>query len=169
MTTTITSTVTSTTAATNAAAASPAAPPTGAPISTHDASEGQPARIATALFTHLERNWNRADATTYSEAFATDADFVDIRGTHHAGRQAIAAGHQHIFDTIYAGSTVHYELDRAREIAPGCVVAVVAATLDAPHGPLQGINHARFTLVIAETGEGWRINAFQNTLLPPAH
>jgi len=128
-----------------------------------------PTLIATALFTHLEHTWNQADATTYSEVFATDADFVDIRGTHHAGRQAIAAGHQHIFDTIYAGSTVHYELDRARKIAPGCVVAVVAATLDAPHGPLQGINHARFTLVIAETGEGWRINAFQNTLLPPAH
>ena len=127
-----------------------------------------PVAIATALFTHLERTWNRADATTYSEAFATDADFVDIRGTHHAGRTAIAAGHQHIFDTIYEGSTVHYELDRARQIAPGCVVAVVAATLDAPRGPLQGVNHARFTLTIAATDEGWQISAFQNTLLPPA-
>ena len=125
-----------------------------------------PAAIATALFTHLEHTWNRADATKYSEAFASDADFVDIRGTHHVGRPAIAAGHQQIFDTIYAGSTVHYELDRAREISPGCVIAVVSATLDAPHGPLEGINHARFTLVIAETDQGWQINAFQNTLLP---
>jgi uncharacterized protein (TIGR02246 family) len=124
--------------------------------------------IATAMFTHLEATWNRADATTYSEVFATDADFVDIRGVHHIGRPEIAAGHQHIFDTIYSGSTVHYELDRAREITPGCVVAVVAATLDAPHGPLQGINHARFTLTIAESDDGWLINAFQNTLFPPA-
>ena len=125
-----------------------------------------PGAIATALFTHLERTWNRADADTYSRAFATDADFVDIRGTHHVGRPAIAAGHQEIFDTIYAGSTVHYELDRAREISPGCVVAVVAATLDAPHGPLQGINHARFTLTIEATDEGWLITAFHNTLIP---
>lgn len=125
-----------------------------------------PRMIATALYTHLERTWNQADADTYSAAFATDADFVDIRGTHHVGRSAIAAGHQEIFDTIYAGSTVHYELDRAREISPGCVVAIVAATLDAPHGPLQGINHARFTLTVAATDEGWLITAFHNTLVP---
>ncbi len=129
----------------------------------------EPTTIATALFMHLERTWNRSDATTYSEAFAIDADFVDIRGVHHIGRAAIAAGHRQIFDTIYAGSTVHYELDRAREITPGCVVAVVAATLDAPHGPLRGVNHARYTLTIAEGDEGWQINAFHNTLFPPAH
>ena len=125
--------------------------------------------VATALFRHLEHTWNRSDATTYSQAFASDADFVDIRGVHHVGRPAIAAGHQQIFDTIYAGSTVRYELDRARAITDGCIVAVVGATLDAPHGPLQGINHARFTLTIADTGDGWLISAFQNTLLPPAH
>lgn len=138
--------------------------------STHPAAQRttDPGVIATALFTHLERTWNQADADTYSEAFATDADFVDIRGTHHVGRSAIAAGHQEIFDTIYAGSTVHYELDRAREISPGVVVAVVAATLDAPHGPLQGTNHARFTLTIAATDDGRLITAFHNTLIPKA-
>ena len=87
---------------------------------------------------------------------------------HHIGRADIAEGHQQIFDTIYSGSTVHYQLDRAREISPGCVVAVVAATLDAPHGPLQGINHARYTLTIVATDGEWQINAFQNTLFPPA-
>ena len=47
------------------------------------------------------------------------------------------------------------QLDRARRIAPGCIVAVVHATLDAPHGPLQGINHARFTLTITGQGDQW--------------
>ena len=50
-----------------------------------------------------------------------------------------------IFDTIYAGSTVHYELDSGPHRQPGCIVAVVTSTLDAPSGPLQGINHARIT------------------------
>ncbi len=67
----------------------------------------EPTTIATALFVRLERTWNRSDATTYSEAFAIDADFVHIRGVHHIGRAAIAAGHRQIFDTIYAGGAHH--------------------------------------------------------------
>jgi len=88
--------------------------------------------VATALFRHLEHTWNRSDATTYSQAFASDADFVDIRGVHHVGRPAIAAGHQQIFDTIYAGSTVAYRVLQAREIAGGVILAHVRGTIAAP-------------------------------------
>jgi uncharacterized protein (TIGR02246 family) len=128
-----------------------------------------PTTAATALVAHLEQTWNRADGAAFAEAFADDSDFVDIRGAHHRGRDAIAAGHQAIFDSIYHGSTVRYRLDRARQVAPRCVVAVVHATLEAPHGPLQGTNHARFTLTITDEAEGWRINAFHNTLSAPTH
>ncbi len=124
-----------------------------------------PTDVASGLVAHLERTWNRADGSAFGAAFADDSDFVDIRGVHHVGRAAIAAGHQAIFDSIYAGSTVDYELERAREIAPGCVVGVVAATLEAPHGPLQGTTHARFTLTITDLGERWAISAFHNTLV----
>ena len=55
-------------------------------------------------------------------------------------------GHQQIFDTIYAGSTGPLSNSIGPARSDGCIVAVVGATLDAPHGPLQGINHARFTL-----------------------
>jgi uncharacterized protein (TIGR02246 family) len=123
--------------------------------------------VATRLITHLEETWNRSDGAAFGEAFADDSDFVDKRGVHHRGRAAIAAGHQAIFDSIYAGSRVRYELDGARRIAPALIVAVVSATLDAPHGPLQGTNHARFTLTITDGAPGWQINAFHNTLVPP--
>jgi uncharacterized protein (TIGR02246 family) len=126
-----------------------------------------PITVATALVTHLEQTWNRADGAAFGEVFTEDSDFVDIRGVHHRGRTAITAGHQGIFATIYAGSTVQYELDRVRQIATGCIVAVVSATLVAPHGPLQGTNHARFTLTITDAADRWVINAFQNTLIPP--
>jgi uncharacterized protein (TIGR02246 family) len=128
-----------------------------------------PTAVATALVTHLEQTWNRADGAAFGEVFAEDSDFVDIRGVHHQGRAAITAGHQGIFATIYAGSTAHYELDRVRPIAPGCIVAVVSATLVAPHGPLRGTNHARFTLTITDDAGRWVINAFHNTLFPPIH
>jgi hypothetical protein len=70
-----------------------------------------------------------------------------------------------IFDTIYSGSTMHYDVDVAREIVPGCIVAVVTSTLDAPTGPLQGVHQSRITAVITETRGRWSITAFQNTLV----
>ena len=123
------------------------------------------AAIATAALEQLERAWNQADGAAFGAAFAEDADFVDIRGDHHQGRAAIAHGHQAIFDSIYAGSTVRYELDAAREVVPGCIVAVGSATLDAPGGPLQGIHHSRSTLAITEQGDRWAVAAFHNTLV----
>jgi hypothetical protein len=67
--------------------------------------------------------------------------------------------------TDVAGSTVRYQLDVARVLAPGCIMAVATSTLDAPHGPLRGIHHSRMTMVIATQGADWRITAFQNTLV----
>ena len=66
--------------------------------------------VAAELIGRLQRAWNEADGQAFGEPFAPDADFVDIRGEHHRGQQAIAAGHQAIFDSIYEGSSVEYEL-----------------------------------------------------------
>ena len=124
-----------------------------------------PRAIAAALLQHIEGAWNDADGTRFGDAFTEDAEFVDIRGTHHRGRTAIAQGHQAIFDTIYAGSAVRYHLDVARTIAPGAILAVASATLEVPAGPLQGVNHARLSVAIARYGDGWRIAGFHNTLV----
>ena len=115
-------------------------------------------------FGHLAQAWNRADGASFASGFAADAEFVDIRGAHHHGAIAVGEGHQAIFDTIYAGSSVAYRVEAAREIGPGCVVAVVAATLDAPTGPLRGINRSRITVVLTDEGDRWTIAAFHNTL-----
>ena len=82
------------------------------------------------------------------------------------GRRGLhRTGHQAIFDTIYAGSTVAYRLDVARVVAPGCIVAVATSTLDAPSGPLEGTNHSRMTAVVTEQDDRWAVTAFQNTLV----
>lgn len=116
------------------------------------------------VFGRLEQAWNDADGQAFGQAFTDDADFVDIRGDHHPGRTAIALGHQGIFDTIYAGSTVRFEVETARAIAPGVVVALARSTMTAPSGPLKGTNHARMTAVLTQGAEGWAIAAFHNTL-----
>jgi len=123
-----------------------------------------PTTIATTILQQLERAWNDADGAAFGAPFADESDFVDIRGGHHRGKAEIAHGHQAIFDSIYAGSTVRLRLDVARPVAGG-ILAVATSTLDAPGGPLQGIHDARFTMVIAEQGDDWRVASFHNTLV----
>ena len=125
-----------------------------------------PTAIAAALFQHMERAWNAADGAGSGEVFADATEFVNIRGEHFRGDGAmIGQAHQMIFDTIYSGSTMRYGVDVARVVAPGCIVAVVTSTLDAPSGPLQGVNQSRITAVITEEGGQWSIVGFQNTLV----
>ena len=92
---------------------------------------------------------------------------MTIRGELHSG-PAIAIGHQQIFDTIYAGSTVSYEVLQARELDDRVTVAHVRGTLTVPGGPLAGTHDALATVVLARDGDEQRIAAFHNTLVATA-
>jgi uncharacterized protein (TIGR02246 family) len=70
--------------------------------------------VTTELIGRLELAWNEADGRAFGEPFTADADFINIRGDHLRGQEAIAAGHQAIFDSIYKGSSTDFELVRAR-------------------------------------------------------
>jgi uncharacterized protein (TIGR02246 family) len=115
----------------------------------------------------LEAAWNAGDGVAFAAPFAADADFVNIRGEHVRGRDTIAAGHAGIFRTIYAGSRNHYVVEHARLLRPEVMLARVHATLDAPHGPLAGRHHARFSLVLTKEPDGWEIVALHNTVEAP--
>jgi uncharacterized protein (TIGR02246 family) len=127
-----------------------------------------PTPVATTVLARLQDAWNAADGADYGAAFADDSDFVTVRGEHLRGPRVIAAGHQRIFNSIYRGSTVKIEVDNAREVAPGVVLAVATSTLDAPSGPLRGRHSARMTLVITSWQDGWRISGLHNTLVAQA-
>ena len=120
---------------------------------------------AETVIKRLEDAWNAADGAGFSAAFASDADFVDIRGTLHSGSEAIAAGHQQIFDSIYAGSTVRYTVLQARELDSRVVLAQVGGTLNAPTGPLAGETKALASVVLVGDGDEHRIAAFHNTVV----
>lgn len=123
--------------------------------------------VAAELIGRLERAWNEADGRAFGEPFAFDADFVDIRGEHHRGREAIAAGHQAIFHSIYEGSSVGYELTGARELSGDVILAHATGDLMVPSGPLAGEHGAVQSLVLVRGGDGWEIAAFHNTLVAP--
>jgi uncharacterized protein (TIGR02246 family) len=122
-------------------------------------------RIVSDLVDQLEAAWNAADGSAFGGPFAEDADFVTIRGDHLRTRDVIAKGHQVIFDTIYQGSKVRYQLAEVRTITPGVVVAHVKATLTAPTGPLAGEHGSLFTIVVVQYDGDWQIAAFHNTLI----
>jgi uncharacterized protein (TIGR02246 family) len=121
--------------------------------------------IAEGLMGRLERAWNAGDGAAFGAPFSADADFVAVRGDLHTGREAIGAGHQQIFDTIYAGSTVRYEVLQARALDDRVIVAHARGTLNAPTGPLAGEHRSTATVVLVEQGGDYEIAAFQNTLV----
>ena len=112
----------------------------------------------------LESAWNAMDGSAFAAPFATEADFVNIRGEHFRGRPAIAAGHAALFQGIYAGSTNHYTVEAARLLRPDVALVRVHSTLDTPRGPFAGRHGARFSLVITKERDGWEIAALHNTL-----
>ena len=122
-------------------------------------------RIVSDLIADLEKAWNAADGAAFAQPFADDADFVNIRGEHVRTRDAIAKGHQGIFDTIYKGSVVRFQVTSVRAIAPGILLAHVKTNLKVPTGPLAGEHRSLFTVVLLQGQDGWRIEAFHNTLI----
>lgn len=122
-------------------------------------------RIVRDIVNDLERAWNAADGEGFGRPFAEDADFVNIRGEHFRTRDAIAKGHQGIFNTIYKGSSVQLQVAGVRAIAPGVLLAHVKSTLRAPTGPLAGEHRSLFSAVLVQDQHAWRIAAFHNTLV----
>lgn len=130
--------------------------------------ENQPEKIARELVKQLEDGWNAADGEAFAKPFAEDADYVAVRGDYHRSREAIAKGHQGIFNSIYKGSRVSYELLRARALTDDVILAHARSDLSAPSGPLAGDHSALSTLVLVRKDGGWQIAGFHNTLIAPA-
>jgi uncharacterized protein (TIGR02246 family) len=123
--------------------------------------------VANELIGRLEQAWNQADGRAFGEPFTADADFVDIRGEHHRGQEAISAGHQAIFDSIYKGSSANYKLIQARELSDDVILAHSTGVLRVPSGPLAGEHSAVQGLVLVRGGAEWKIAGFHNTLVAP--
>jgi uncharacterized protein (TIGR02246 family) len=122
-------------------------------------------RIVSDLLGDLEKAWNAGDGERFAQPFAEDADFVNIRGEHFRTREAIARGHQAIFDTIYKGSVVGYQLVKVRPIVARVLMAHVRGALKVPTGPFAGELRSLFTMVLTQDQNGWHIAAFHNTLV----
>jgi uncharacterized protein (TIGR02246 family) len=112
----------------------------------------------------LETSWNNMDGPAFAAPFASDADFVTIRGEHFRGRTAIAAAHGAMFRTGYAGSTNQCIVEEIRLLRHEVALVHVYSVLDAPSGSLGGRHGARLSLVLTKEADGWEIAAFHSTM-----
>jgi uncharacterized protein (TIGR02246 family) len=126
----------------------------------------QAEQVAREILDRLEHAWNGADADTWADQFAEDADFVTVRGDYFRGRADIAGGHHAIFSTIYKGSQNHLELLRTRTLGETVIVAHARAWLSVPAGPMAGQHQAVMSLTLVPSDGRWRIVSFHNTFRP---
>ncbi len=115
----------------------------------------------------LETAWNNSDSARFAAPFADDADFVHILGGHFTGRTSIEQGHRAIFDTIYKGSTVKFEVEKIRPVGSEVAIVFVFSTLKILTPGLPPQANARPTMVLQRQDGDWKIVTFQNTLVTP--
>jgi len=126
---------------------------------------GSLAEEMAAIATRLEEAWKAGDGAGFAAPFADDADFVNVLGMHARGREAIAAGHDEIFRTVYAGSEVRYRVESARLLRPDVALVHLHGSLAIPAGPMAGEHQARPSMVLTREGGEWRIASFHNTFI----
>ncbi len=121
----------------------------------------------TAMRANVEQmmnGWNAKSGEQLAKPFAENADYVVINGMKIQGREAIAKGHQGIFDTIYKNTVMVLNVEQIRFLRAD--VAVVHAKGELSYKEAESLNRkgfARMTLVMTKTGGKWEITAFQNT------
>jgi uncharacterized protein (TIGR02246 family) len=109
----------------------------------------------------MEDGWNTKSGALFAKPFAEDADYVVINGMQLKGHEAIATGHQRIFDTIYKDTTLSLTVKQIRFLRPD--VAVVHVTGQRVGPTKDVVNDAMITLIMTKEKSGWVIAAFQNT------
>lgn len=120
-----------------------------------------------SMITSMQNAWNDANGNEFVKPFADTIEFVDIRGTLHSqsSRAYIAQAHNGLWKSIYKDSKILYELLQTIPLNDHTLLVNLKSTLDAPVGPLAGKNSSVITMVLVQTGKGWKVRGFHNTLV----
>jgi uncharacterized protein (TIGR02246 family) len=86
---------------------------------------------------------------------------------HIKGKQAIAGGHQGIFNTVYKETLLKTDVKSIRYVRPDIAIVHFDAHLTGISEGQPLDNQARITLTAEKTAGGWQIDAFQNTRIDP--
>jgi uncharacterized protein (TIGR02246 family) len=116
-----------------------------------------------AVVDALARAWRSGDGDAWGSCFADDAEFTSWFGLRLSGRDAIASGHQQIFDTFYENTEYRLEIEWIKFLDERIALVALAGSIVGPEEeePTQPQTVPLAVLVRAEGA--WKIAAFQNT------
>jgi uncharacterized protein (TIGR02246 family) len=107
--------------------------------------------------------WHKGSGEAFAAPFAETADFFEFEGTHLQGREAIAAFHQQIIDTLGERFQIEIEVKCVRFLNPQLAVMHAVARMLLPGQTKPSPSRDSMELFVVRKYAGaWRIEAFQN-------
>lgn len=104
--------------------------------------------------------WGVGDPDAYASVFTPDADYVTFLGSHHKGREAIAASYAPLFRKLLKGSRLDTETTQLRFLTPDvALIHTKYAVVKGRRRRNAGVN----TTIAARTDGQWLLAASQNT------
>jgi uncharacterized protein (TIGR02246 family) len=137
-----------------------------APSSNLDSSKLDPLQVAEKLASGFVESWNHHDMASFAELFHGDASFVNVIGKLMKGREEIELHHAAAHSGPFRTSILQIQVEDAREIVPGIVVAHIRSSLHGDARDPGGERQTLLTFILELRGELWRIVAAQNTNIP---
>ena len=71
-----------------------------------------------ALVDQQIKGWAAGNPAAYASVFTTDADYITFVGSHHIGRDAIAASYGPLFKKLLKGTQLRIDISRVRFLTP---------------------------------------------------
>ncbi len=115
----------------------------------------------------MEMGWAKKDGNLFAKPFSENADYVIINGLHITGRQAIAEGHQTIFQSFYRHTFISASVKSIRFLKPDIAVVHVNSHMTGTSNGQNVDTKAIISLVIEKSTAGWQVASFQNTGIQP--
>ncbi|MEP7317703.1 MAG: SgcJ/EcaC family oxidoreductase [Panacibacter sp.] len=117
----------------------------------------------------MREGWNKKDGNLFASRFAEDCDYVVVNGMFIKTKNAVAQGHQGIFNSFYKETSLELHLQDARYLTDDIVIAhVTGRRYGNVAGKYEDIK-AIITLTLQKKSGDWSIAAFQNTEVKEQH
>ena len=133
-----------------------------------DSLKSDPLEVTEKFASGFVESWNHHDMVSFAELFHSDASFVNVIGLLMKGRGEIKRHHAAAHAGPFRSSSLQMQVEDAKQIAPGILVAHLRSSLHGDARDPSGERRTLFTFVLEFREDRWRIAAAQNTNIPSA-
>lgn len=120
--------------------------------------------------------WNKGDAQTYSQHFATDGSFTNILGMFFIGHQHFLERHEQIFKGVFNKTVLNQKLVSLKFLGPDAAIVETLTWISgfSKAGPPPGTKldtkgrlYTRLMQVMIKEPNGWKIVTYHNIDVKP--